>query len=215
MLELIIIEISVYILLLPIALGTIFYKRLIKTQRILFWMISLIALNQFLSEGWKIWILPENNLPFLYVYVLIEFVFLALIYERLLHPFIASKIIRLGLGLFIIYWLITFFWPGKMWTYPDYIRPTESILIFILAGAYFYKVFVESKLMRLGKDFSFWLSAGLIIYFSSNSLLFLYGDLVADQQDPVFNAIWTIHAILTILLYITYSIALTCKMKPN
>lgn len=213
--EIILVNISVFILLLPIAVGLFLYRRLARIQKRLLWMICLVALNQFLSWAWSAWIMPENNLPFFYCYILIEFLFLSVLFSELLENFIPKRITKGVIIGFTMAWLVVVIWPGNIWTYPDYLHFAESVLILVFAGSYFYKVFVESKILQLEKEFSFWLSAGLIVYFSSNTLLFLFSDLVARHGGEVFNQIWTVHALITILLYLSYTIALTCKTKPN
>lgn len=211
----IIINISVFILLLPIVVGFIRYQRLGRDQKTLLWMICIVATNQFISWAWSIWIMPENNLPFFYVYILIEFLFLSFIYFKRFFPHSPRPIRLIWPGIVLSIWLLIFLWPGAMWTYPDLLRAIEGIVLILFAALYFLQVFKEGTIVRLTDNFLFWVSAGILVYFASNILLFLYSDLIAEQRMEVFELIWMIHSVLTILLYFSFTLALRCQKKMN
>lgn len=212
----ILIQISIYCTVIPIALGAFRYTYLSKNQRLLFWMIFLITINQFTSQFLESNILYiDNNLPFYRVYILIEFIFLSSIFIRFIRPNKAAIALWLVNGAFFLYWSIDSFILSSIWKYPDYLRFVESLLIIGFCCIYFYRIFQMAKVVLLSKEFGFWLSAGALMYFASNSVLFLFSEFVVSLSDATFYLLWAVHAFLTILLYIAYTIAIQCKTNHN
>ena len=201
---------SVYILLLPIVVGMIRFRQLDGNQRLLLVMIGIVAVNQFISRWW-IQDVTDNNLPFFYAYILVEFIFLSRIYLNYLPPFIPRKIMLVLVVIFSLVWLVTVFLPAQIWKYPTELRFLECLFILFYTGSYFVKVFREEKILHLERIFPFWLGAGLTVYFASNLLLFIFIELVILQALSIYKYIWVVHAILSIFLYISFTIALMCK----
>lgn len=119
------------------------------------------------------------------------------------------------LGIFSLCALFLFFTGNHMWEYPDYMRFAESIIIVGYGCTYFVKVFRESRIIHLSKDQGFWISAGLILYFSGNALLFLFSQFVLQLSDEAFSLIWSVHSVLVILLYLSFTFAIRCRENHN
>ena len=178
-------------------------------------MIVFISLNQTASEILMHGFGLKNNLPFYHLYILIEFGFVSWLYYRVLKSMGMKTVIRVTFLLFSIVLLILFLLKENIWVYPDYIRFMEGLAILIFSGAYFYRVFQAGVVINILNESMFWISAGLTVYFASNCLLFLFGEFVAGLSNNSFMLIWTVHAFLTILLYIAYTIAIQCKTNHN
>ncbi|MEO0473084.1 MAG: hypothetical protein AAF206_25945, partial [Bacteroidota bacterium] len=67
----------------------------------------------------------------------------------------------------------------------------------------------------LAETFMFWFGTAILLYFSGNLLLFLYSSLVASLDVETNYQIWGIHAVLNILLYSMYTIALWSKPEQR
>lgn len=214
--ELLIIQISIYVTLVPILFGTIRYSQLSKNQKLLFWMIVLITINQLISEFLESFILElKNNLPFYRAYILIEFSFITTLFFRLIYSSRNFNLRNVLLILFAGYWVFDSFVFGTMLDYPELLRFTESVLIIFFGLFYFLTVFQRAKIVLLNKEFGFWFTCGILIYFTGNSLLFLFSEVVIQLNISSYKLIWTVHAFLTILLYIAYTIAIQCKTNHS
>jgi hypothetical protein len=210
----VIIQISIFVTLLPIIFGISRYSFLSKEQRLLFWMVVLVSANQFTSQFLENHLLNlTNNLPFYRLYILVEFIFLTFIFRRLIDP--ENRIFWIIILSFSTYWTCDSFFLGTIWEYPEILRFTEGVLITSFCAIYFYVIFKNASVILILREFGFWLSAGLILYFASNSLLFLFSEVVLTLSNPSYYLIWTVHAFLTILLYIAYTIAIQCKTNHN
>jgi hypothetical protein len=211
-----IIQTSIYITLVPLVFGLLRFSKLSLNQKILFWMILIISFNQLTSEFLESHVLNiSNNLPFYRFYLLVEFVFVSILFKRLIQPKSGNVLLWIIVSIFSLLWISDSFVFGSLWTYPDIIRFVESITIIIFGLIFFYKTFRNAKIVLLTNEFGFWFAAGLTLYFACNNLLFFFSEFVLTLSDHSYYLIWTVHAFLTILLYIAYTIAIQCKTNHN
>ena len=200
-----------YFVLLPIVIALYRWKGLIKVQELLLLMLTIIAVNQVVAAFW-IHYVEKNNLPFYYSYILVELFFYILIGIKLLRETISKKFFFFLVLVFCGISLSIFIFNAQdIHTYPDAIRGIEGTIVVFISVSYFIKVFRESNIIYLNKDFGFWFCAGSMVYFLSNFMLFIYGEMISLQAAKVWRSIWIIHACLNILLYISYAIALLCR----
>lgn len=204
-------HITTFVILIPIGVGLWRYSSLEREMKWLLLMLIPVAANQFFSIWWSNYV-EKNNLPFYYAYILMELLFVAKIYSlylkrsrfRWLIPVLTICFSVLFIGKFLCD-------VDALWEYSTHLRTIEGIIVLFFASAYFLHVYRRQEIMYLQKTSGFWIGGGLILYFTSNLLLFAFSELVFAQESGVFQSIWSIHAILTILLYISFTIALLCK----
>lgn len=152
-------------------------------------------------------------MPLFHLYILVETVVLIHIFRKLLRPFIISRMAYTLLISFIVLWIFNISFGDGISGYPTYILPVKAALLIILSISWFIKVQKERKVQHPERLFAFWLSTGVLIYFSGNMLQFTFSNYIFEQRKYVFVAIWDVHAILVILLYLIYTIALIWARK--
>ena len=98
---------------------------------------------------------------------------------------------------------------------PEFVRfktgvlVVESLLLLLLAGLYYRKVLNELRVLQLDRDPMFWVSTGLILYALGKLLISLFGNYVLEHYSQQLSlTVWTIHGLLTIVLYLCYLRAL-------
>lgn len=176
---------------------------------VLLWFIIIVS---FSGRLWTIQT-QESNLPFFYIYILIEYLILLQIFRILFQRRIKDSIhLFLTIG-FLCIWLINVCTGKGWWTFPDYIHALEAIIIIVLAILWFIKMLKEKTISQPYKTFEFWLCAGLLVFFSGNFLLFVFPKFILNAGNEVFLAIWKVNNILNILLYSIYTIALLWVKK--
>lgn len=194
---------------LPFLVGLVRIRTLSVPQR---WLLVLVVWS-LLNEGAArlsahFW---GTNLPLMHLYVAVEFALLAWMFHLELRPWLGRKAIPLLMGAFGVFWLANLIFIQGPFEFASHPRTVESILIFLLSLSWFYQVFREQRIRRLERHFYFWLSIAVLLYFTGNLLLWVFGTFVLVQTPEVFNEIWTIHALLNIFLHILYAIALLCR----
>lgn len=204
-------QIAVYSILVPIGVGLWRHSLLDREAKRLLYMLIPVALNQFISVWWLYYVEP-NNLPFYHLFILMEALFFSWIYfgylekakSRWFIPVFTFGFSLVFIGQFVLD-------PDSLWVYSTHMRSIEGIILIFYAGLYFVHVYKKQEIMHLHKTSGFWIGGGVILYFTSNLLLFIFSEMIFVQELDVFQSIWAIHGILTILLYISFTIALSCK----
>ncbi len=152
-------------------------------------------------------------MPFFHLYILVEGVVLMRVFASFLSPFISKKAIYASAAAFIVIWTINVLLYDGFKGYPTYILVVKGVILIILAVSWFVKVQREKKVQHPEKLFAFWLSTGVLLFFSGNMLLFIFSNFIFTQERHVFIALWGTHAILVILLYLIYTIAFIWARK--
>lgn len=195
----------------PLSLCIYNYANLSSLQK----LIGLLVLVTILGELGSNWAAEyyKNNIPVFHLFTLIQFTLFTFIMEKGLHPWppkIIFKCLRIS---FIIFALLDAFWWNGINNFNNYARPLSSILLICFALTFFYKTLKELQIKNLESVPLFWLSIGVLIYYSGSLLIFLFTNYV-KSSDAALYTIWGIHAIFNIILNISYFIALWVK-PPN
>ncbi|GAB5557609.1 MAG: hypothetical protein SchgKO_18220 [Schleiferiaceae bacterium] len=157
-----------------------------------------------------------NNMPLYHLYVGIEFFWIWILLKPIIPTPKNSSALFIGALLaFEVFVIINSAWIQDMSEYPSFTRTTESILIIAVSIYYFYSTLIQKMEKNLLRSPFFWLASGLLIYFSCNLLLFIFGNYISDRSSPLFRSLWSVHAVLNILLYLSYSVAVLCNPKSN
>ncbi len=185
------------------------WHKLSQSQRYLALMIVVITINQLLASS-LLGLSEGNNLPLYHIYILVEGPALLLLYrKRFKEEQIRKNLTRVAYLLISVVLGNALFIQG--WNnLPTFSRTLEAVILVALALYYLRYIFKEQKIKYLSVSFWFWLSSGLLIYFSSNLLLFIFTNVVKEGADELFVGVWSIHAALNFVLYGFYSIAFLC-----
>lgn len=205
-------QIGVFIPLLPAVIALRYWKKMNRSQRLFGLMLWSIAI---LSISGRLWTLfgYQNNLPFFHVYILVEGLFLLFIFKDILGSFLHGDFWKFTALSFIVFWIYNSFWGEGISKYPASIHVAEALMILSFVISWFAKILREKELRNIQHNFEFWFCTGLLIFFSSNLLSFVFSSFIVEQSSRVFKIIWGVHAVLAILLYLIYSYALTCIAK--
>ena len=89
------------------------------------------------------------------------------------------------------------------------VQVLESLLVLGMAALYFRKLLNELRVPQLARDPLFWVSAGLVVYSLSKLLIALFSNYLLEHYSQRLSlTVWTIHGLLTIMLYLCYLRAL-------
>lgn len=190
------------------------WKRLGKTEKTFAVLLSIIIAISFAGRLWNMFVM-KNNLPFFHLYILIEALLLIHIFIQLYESHWRKLKWLVLAGSFLIAWMLNITAISSMWIYPDYMLGLESVLILSLVLGWFRKMLREKKIRKPSRTFAFWMSSGLLIYFSGNFLLFVFSNFINDQEHSVFVAVWMVNTILVILLYLMYTTGFLCIPKTK
>ena len=206
-------EISASIGILPILIGLFRRKQANAAQRTLL----LLVLFAFATEIVALAIaglFKANNLFLSHFFPLIEFFFLSKIYQKELEDILPANFFTSLLIVFTSGALINSFFFESLLQFNNKSRAISSLLIIFFTLAYFYKTLKEVKIKKLESEPLFWLSIGLLIYFSASFFIFIFSNYLQPSVKLSYT-FWGIHALLNISLYLFYAIALWIKPQKT
>lgn len=179
----------------------------------LFQSLLILAFLQVLAYLFPLFQL-ENNMPLYHVYIFVEGVLLTGVFASFYPSLQMKKRWRRGSAIAAAVWLVYSIWVTKFNAFPEALRAAECLVLIFVSVRYFWGTLRDFQPIVLTQTIQFWIASGVLIYFSSNLLMFSFGDFLVGQSMAVFDSIWIVHSILNITLYLTYTRALICQ-KTN
>lgn len=144
-----------------------------------------------------------NNLPFLHLYTVLEFLLLSVCFLSIIPHRLFRKVIIGGMILFPLFAVFNIWNSDSLYSYNMMPRSVESILI-IIYGIFFLlrKFSTESKTEY---DFNYFFVFGMLLYFCSSITLFSLSGFILQNTELNFF-LWNMHATLVLILYIVIAI---------
>jgi hypothetical protein len=203
---------SSFVVIIPFIAAILNYNKFRQSwQRYL----TALIVCDFLTElvGHICFFLKINNNFLWPIFIPVEFGLLTTIYKYALYPLPLTRLlpylIIIFTGCVIIDWIIEH--RSGLSPLPHFF---EGVVIQLLALLYYY------RFLRTGKN-SFraeplvWLSAGLIIYFASDSIIFLFSNYLQFFSKSFNHDIWFIHAVFNVILYGCYTVVLCLSRQSS
>lgn len=194
-------EISGYSSIIPFLFGAVFFRDFNKDLKLYFilFVIAVIfdlIINYLTSQGINSWLLIN-------FWILIEYVATIYVFSYWQKNSQLQNILRWTIPVYIVFWIIAkvFEIEGLHW-FPQYTRSVSSIILTVLA------LYTLIKLGETGsfiyKHYQFWISVGVLLYFSGNIVLFSLSDL------KLVSNLFFIHNILDISANFLYAGGFWC-----
>lgn len=195
-------------------IGVVRYRRLDLTRRYLVWL-SLLALLV-TAAALELAHLKQPNIFLAPIDTAIEFTFLALMYRRTLWGTAVARYLPTAIVVFLLGTVLSY---RPSLTNPQF-NPVqhfvESVAVLALVLVYFRRKLARPiSLAPLEHEPMFWVSAGLLLYFSGNILIFLSSNLTLRLPKELSQNIWAIHALLYTFLNCFYVVALLVDPRPE
>jgi hypothetical protein len=197
--------------LIAFVIGLVRFRKLSRGLRYVVILSGFVLVLEIITHA--LMILGQKNLFLMPVYTVGEFCLLALVYREALQSAFFSRLMPWLVGGFTAYALfdslqtslLTQFRPGQ--------QIVQSVLVLLMVGTYFRKLLNELRVRRLEREPMFWISTGLFIYFLGYVQIALFSNYLLRYSQQLNLTIWVIHALLYMLLYSCYSLALW--MRPQ
>ena len=188
------------------AVGAARFRRLEPALRYLVGLVFFELLVEIVSR-----VLADQHRPNLFVLpidTLVEFGLLALMYYRASWPTAKGRGLLALIAIFSLVSLFSYTDPASLVRFNSLQRFVESFLVLGLVLLYFYKVIRELVIVHLEKEPMFWVSVGLLLYFSGNVFIFISSNYVIQHSRDLSMKLWDVHAILYMVLNGLYAGAL-------
>lgn len=202
---------SMYSVGLPAVIGLIRFRHLQKGQVAIFILVLLSILTEF-GATWVAYEGGYQNLVY-YGFTIAEFTLLTYVFSESWASSLRFTWTGALAMLFLLFVVLDMFWLSGIEQFNSYSTSIESLLLIAFALLYFFLTLREMKTRHLEREPLFWISIGVLLYFSSSLFIFLFTNTVNASMRALF-IIWSIHGIFRILLNICFSIALWIKPNP-
>ncbi|MEO1449924.1 MAG: hypothetical protein AAFV07_10375, partial [Bacteroidota bacterium] len=193
------------------------FRQLSAAQRILFLLVLVGCVTEVGSYVVMLWEVWPNNLPFLHVYTIVEFILIISIFYHGKPGWLSIEA-YVGLlvgGVSIALGNIVFF--QGIWEVNSFSRSLESISLILICLLFFSYTLRKLDELNFSRSFMSWFATAILIYFVANLLLFIYSDfivgnnIVTERDQRIFQIVWSVFNLMNLVRYVLFSIALYCN----
>jgi len=146
-----------------------------------------------------------NNMPLFHCYTYIEFIFILVIYYKVLKIPAYRIILMFCATLFAVFSIVNLVLWESLLEFNSNQRYVEGFIIMIICVLFFLQLLRKAEFIKLETYPYFWLTSGFLTYFAGTLIVFY---LVRRLEDDSADFYWGIHGILNILLNVCYALTL-------
>lgn len=207
-----------WVMLVPLVVGILRWRTLALNQKLLVGLAFCSFLTEIIADLFVTW--TGNNMGVYHFYTLFEFVIIILVFHYGYERFLNQKVL---IGLVVVFlgvWALES-WNTKLLAFNSLSTTLEGIILIILSISFFAVTFRRLDIPNLSSHPIFWVGAGILIYFSSNFLLFAYHELLVrvteklGPENQSYFEIWFIHSFMNIALNLFYTRSLLCQWRES
>lgn len=201
----------------PILIAAIFgirsYRFADKNERLIVYLMVIACVCELISSA--LWRGHLNNIWVSHVLAPVEFALLGSYFGshfgRVMYQIVIGFVI--GFAAFALFNVFVLNRPTEMNDLPRTIECALLIVLSLLVYGKIMQSFTQRKLTDLP---IFWFNSAVIIYFSSNVLLFYFSHYVANLSNGLSTWIWSFHLFFMTIYYVLFSIGLwKIRRKPH
>lgn len=195
------------VLVVAFAVGLAKYRRLPINLRYLTALLGLEVATE--VAGSALLYYHQPNLFIIPIFAAGEIWLLALVYDKTLNWPTFSQLRPWLAGGFVAYCALDSWLVPEVARFKPALLVTESLLVLGLVALYFRKLLNELRVTNLGLEPMFWASTGLVIKHLGSLQISLFSNFLLSHYSQQLNInIWDIHALLLVVLYSCYLVAL-------
>lgn len=148
-------------------IGILFYRNFPKEIKLVFYFVTLGAITEISARLFMHYVI-KNAMPIGHIYFPLSVLIVGLFYLQILKGFIKPVYVLSLVILFEIYTIVNTVFIQSILEYPSLVGSIGSLLIFMMAVAFFIKVMIEAKITNLYKEPLIWINTGFLIYYTGN-----------------------------------------------
>lgn len=192
-------------IILPLVIAGVYYHRLTKAMRVLFYYLLVTAVISIVST--LLAINHIRNTPLIHSDTVIETLFLLYFFDLLFADNRMSSYLRPLMVLFPVFCCINFIFLQSIYSFNAYTRALEAMLFITLSMLYW--IYRNDNISWLHISAN-WIVSGLLLYFSAAFFLFVFGNYLSASLLA-----WNIHATLILIMYLLFATGFLINGKLN
>jgi hypothetical protein len=195
-------------ILIPFVVGLVYFKKLTRSHKFLFWFIVVGTLTELTNRTIKQLFIIENNMPLGHFYIALSFIFLALFYWYELENFINKKIIIAVIILYELFCLNNVILFQSHLSYPSIPGAISALLLVTFSILLFANIMKEGKIKVLTDSSLIWINSAVLLYYSGNFFFYtLYNFILSYSREFLTRTLY-FFLILNSIFYILIAIGL-------
>ncbi|MCE7993459.1 MAG: hypothetical protein HEP71_15840 [Roseivirga sp.] len=187
------------------------YASLGRIQKLLTWLLVIAFLTEI--APYFVEILSENTYPTFHVYAVLEYCLLALIFSNANAKTRLAPFLKISIPVMAIYALMNVLFWQPLTTPNTNVIIVSCIIMITLSVGFFFIALNRMAYQRIERSAMFWISIGVLIYFSSIFVMFTFLDWLISLHFENASSLFTLNTLLNIIHYLCFNIALW--MKPE
>lgn len=197
---------------LPLLVGVFRFLSLSREQKLMLLMLGAALLLQFLGNLLEF--SAGTNTALYHLHIVVEFTFLALIYQRVMNKIMPKKLFFALMALMYLVSIADAVLINGLWLVPQTARSTEAFLVIGFGILYFIYLLRDQDDRPLLQRFHFWFTVGNLSFFSTNFLVYIYSNFLFQRFPDVARIVYLGHSVIVIMLYVLYTISMACEDRP-
>ncbi|MDR6561121.1 MULTISPECIES: hypothetical protein [unclassified Arcicella] len=120
-----------------------------------------------------------------------------------------KRVIFISIIIYTLTSVYLFMMPNGFFKFNSIVNALSCLLIITWVLIYFYQLLQTLQVIKLYTLPLFWISVGCLLYFSGTLFIFLYGDIILWQKQPIlYYQLWSIYYVLLFVFRILLAVGL-------
>ena len=202
--------------LLPPGLALIRWQQLDRPQRLIGGLIGFLILTEIASY---VYFAPvvRNNVYLFHLYTIVEFAVICTAYRTVFSSAALREFLRVIVPAFAVMALVNAIWwqPARLAAFNSIPRSVEALILIALALLYLRQLLDELVVKRLSRHPMFWVTVGVLFYFSGTFFLFAAIKVFDTSLAPsLVDRLWELNYVANIVFNLFLTVALWLPSNP-
>lgn len=161
------------------------------------------------------WVLARtgNNVIVFNIYSIVNFCFYLFVLKEVIVRPVMKMSIKIALFLFLGWSICNLFYIQKVDSWNSMTYSIGCLLVVALSIYYFFELFIRPAFVDLKKEPSFWIISGIMFFYACSFPFLGLANFVSRSPQVLINNLTTILTLLSILMYVLFTIAFICRLK--
>ncbi len=206
--------IASYASFLPFILGLLLFQRAEKSIRYLTVLLGIACITELTSKALAI--RGISNLFLFHIYPVAELFLFTLIYRPHFRTARARNTLSGTAIGFLIFTLVNTVFFQPLHEFNTYGRSLESLLLSVVSITYLMTEINSMESVTKREQPMFWINTAVLMYFPLNLVFFFMSNFLWTHFSREFNNfLWDIHALLSLVQYLIFTIAIYTNWKSR
>lgn len=195
-------------------IGIALYRNFPREIKTIFYFVALGVLTETFARLFMHFVM-KNAMPIGHFYFPIAFLLAGWFYIQVLKGFIKPLYIVIIIAMFEVYSVINSVFIQSLFEYASLVGSIGSMLIFMFSIAFFIKVMIEAKILKLASEPLIWINTAFLTYYTFNFFYYSLYNLRIIASPEVTQIAIRFFSLMNLLFYLIICIAFLMYRKKN